>query len=138
MNKYFPFLIILIIKTIKPFLRKKLINNVSEDNFIIINSIIATIVITIYYRFNLKTAYDAFNNTTFTDKFIYILLAIFSIINVYSFVRIDKEFNNSVIILDSFIIITTYLLNSYLNKESLTMIKILGIILIMIGHFIIK
>lgn len=137
MNKYFPFFIIFIIKIIKPFLRKKLINNVSEDNFIIINSIIATIVISIYFRFNFNSAYDAFQNTTITDKFIYILLSIFSIINVYSFVRIDKEFNNSTILLDSFIIITTYLLDTIIKKESLTFIKLIGIIMIIIGHTII-
>lgn len=137
MNIYLPFFIIFIIKTIKPFLRKKLINDVSEDNFIIINSIIATIVISIYFKFNFISSYDAFYNTTIKDKFIYILLAIFSIINIYSFVKIDKEFNNATIILDSFIIIATYLLNSYIKKDRITLIKILGIILIIIGHIII-
>ena len=137
MNKYFPFFIIFIIKTIKPFLRKRLINNVSEDNFIILNNMIATIVISIYLKSNFKSAFEAFNNTNVKDKFIYILLAMFSIINVYSFAKIDKDFNNSSIILDSFIIIATYLLNSFIYKDKLTSIKIFGIFLIIFGHYLI-
>ena len=81
---------------------------------------------------------ETYNNTNVKDKFIYILLAMFSIINVYSFAKIDKDFNNSSIILESFILIATYLLNSFIYKDKLTSIKISGIFLIIFGHYLIK
>ena len=146
-TEYFYILIILIIKICRQYLKKKLDVSFDDKNLIFYNSIFVIILFLLYNMaldclqiqkfcpFKLLDDYISLDNK---NKFIIFILGAFSLISTLSFFKLDESDNQSKIpiIIKSLTTILTIVIGCYFNGEEITQKHIFGIILILIGLYL--
>jgi drug/metabolite transporter (DMT)-like permease len=143
-NIYFPIFLILVIKSFRPFLRKQLLTSFTNDQYMLINSILILIIFIIYLIFQSKiniinTTYTTYNNLIIKDKLILIGLALMAVVTNLTLYKLDKMENQieSNIILKELSTIMTLLVGYYVYNKKLSKKQITGIIIICFGVYFI-
>jgi len=146
-TEYFYILIILIIKICRQYLKKKLDGCFDDKNLIFYNSVLVIILFLLYnmtldylqiQNFSPFKIVDDYVNLDNKNKFIIFILGLFSLISTLSFFKLDESDNQSKIpiIIKSLSTILTIVIGCYLNGEEITHKHIFGIVLILIGLYL--
>jgi len=146
-TEYFYILIILIIKICRQHFKKKLSGCFDDKNLIFYNSVFVIILFLLYNitldclrikSFSPFKLLDDYVNLDYKNKFIIFILGLFSLISTLSFFKLDESDDQSKmpIIIKSLSTILTIVIGCYLNGEEITQKHIFGIILILIGLYL--
>lgn len=134
---------ITLIKSIRPYFRKNIINNLDTHEFLFINTFSIFIVLSIYFIYKFIHDRNIFTNTiTNCAKLSWIqigsliILAFFTVFSSIILIDLDKNYNtpavNSVL-LKSISFIFLFLVGIFLFKENYSRTEIFGIAFIIIG-----
>ena len=145
--EYFYILIILIIKICRQYFKKKLDDSIDVKNLIFYNSVFVIILFLLYNmvldslgikNFSPFKLLDDYVNLDNKNKFIIFILGAFSLISTLSFFKLDESDDQSKIpiIIKSLSTILTIVIGCYFNGEEITKKHIFGIILILIGLYL--
>jgi drug/metabolite transporter (DMT)-like permease len=134
---------ITLIKSIRPYFRKNIINKLASHEFLFINTISISIVLVIYFIykfFNDKNiVYDTINNCkklTWIQGGSLLILSCFTVFSSAILIDLDKNYNtpafNSVLLKSSSFIFL-FIVGFLFYKENYTNMQIYGIVFIIIG-----
>ena len=132
--------IILLLKAIKPYLK----TSISNIDLMILTSFITIILLSIYLFYksknNIGDAIYNFIKLTPKDKLIIIFISVFNIITTLSMYKLYE--NNSIfntnLIIKSLSTVSTIIISYLFFNEVFTYVKLIGIIFIIIGMYIIS
>ena len=140
-----PRLVIVLSKTIHPFVRKKLVSNVSDEHFMCINSLLILIILSVYYyarhRSNIfKSSFETTTKLNYYQIAFFIFLSCVTIITTLSMLKLDKSDNQSsnIVLLKGGTTLGVILFGAYLNGEQFDQTKLAGMIAILFGIYLIN
>ncbi len=141
------FAIIILIKTIRPFIRKKLTSNISDENFMFINGLFILVLLTIYNLLQnssksniISSSFDTIQSLNCYQIVIFLFLGAMTIMTTLSMLDLDKTSNQSsnIVLLKGLSTLSAVLFGAYMNNEKLSQNKIIGISIILVGIYFIN
>jgi drug/metabolite transporter (DMT)-like permease len=146
-TEYFFILIILVIKVCRPYFKKQLNGKINENHFLFYNTLTILMLYLLYNLIlnclNIKKFYPSDLITNYIDldtksKLLLLLLGLFTLINTMSFFELDNSDDQSKIpiIIKSISTILTIIISCYLNNEEITRKQKFGIILLILGLYV--
>ena len=144
-----PILIIFIAKAMRPFLRKQILNDISDEQYILINTVMILLLLIIYQIINsliynkslvLFDLYNSYSDLNIVKKGIVVGLALLTIFSTLSHYKIDKSDNKgqNAILIKIISTVGSLMLTFYLSSTPLTKDIVYGIILVVGGLYMIN
>ncbi len=140
---YVYIIIIVLCYTLNPFFKKILLRKFNIHEYILANHILITLFIVFYAAYVIKTkrcSLNCFSKLSKTDYLIYVGGALTTVIAAFVIVKlVSMEYVSYVVSnIQSLVILSTLLLGYFLFNEKLTMIKGIGILLIVCGLYLLN
>ena len=142
---YFYLILLALVWSLSPFIQKNLLRNLANDEYIILYHImiIGLIILYLIYKYCIKKTKINMNNLNNLSKTNYLylfIIAISSIIGFYLYLSLikDKEVSSVLAQTRCLCIAVSVILGYFIFNEKLDFNKVLGIILIIFGIFIIN
>jgi len=140
---YVYIIIIVLCYTLNPFFKKILLRKFNIHEYILANHILITLFIVFYAAYVIKTkrcSLNCFSKLSKTDYLIYIGGALTTVIATFVILKlVSMEYVSYVVSnIQSLVILSTLLLGYFIFNEKLTIVKGIGILLIVCGLYLLN